>query len=303
MNLTLLRAFHLVAHAGGFTQAARTGAASQPTLSAQVRALEASFGVTLFNRYGRGIALTPLGQSVFAITTRLFAAEDEARALLAGERLLTRGQLRVVADSPTHVMPLLALLRRRHAGLTFTLRVGNSSEVIHRVLDFEADVGVTARQTSDPRIFSQALRQDRLVLFVPTRHPWARRSGAAMAELEEHDLVIRERGSITREVFEAHLAEHGVRPRRLIEVQTREAVREAVIAGFGVGIVFESELGDDAQTRAVIVRDADLLVTEYLICLEERRGLPLVRGFLDAAAEIRGDISTSRGAGHNHAKA
>ncbi|HEY6431272.1 MAG TPA: LysR substrate-binding domain-containing protein [Acetobacteraceae bacterium] len=285
MNLTLLRAFHAVAQAGGFTQAARTGAASQPTLSAQVRALEASFGVALFNRSGRGISLTPLGQSLSAITARLFAAEDEASSLLAGARVLIRGQLRVMVDSPTHVMPLLAVLKRRYEELTFTLRVGNSSEVIHRVLDFEADVGVTARQTSDPRIFSRVLRRDRLVLFVSAQHAWARRASVGIGELEAHDLVIRERGSITREVFEARLADHGVRPRRLIEVQMRESVREAVIAGFGIGIVFESELGEDAQTHAVAVRDADLLVTEYLICLEERRGLPLVRGFLDAAAE------------------
>jgi len=287
MNLTLLRAFHLVAQAGGFTQAARTGAASQPTLSAQVRTLEASYGVALINRYGRGITLTPVGQSLFTITAKLFSAEDEATALLAGERVLTRGQLRVVADSPTHVMPLLAMLKQRHEGLTFTLRVGNSSEVIHKVLDFEADVGVTARQTSDPRIFSQVLRQDRLVLFVSARHVWARRSRVSITELQSHDLVIRERGSVTREVFEARLVERGVRPRRLIEVQTREAVREAVLAGFGIGIVFESELGDDRQTHPISVGDADLLVTEYLICLEERRTLPLVRGVLDAATAVR----------------
>ncbi len=286
MNLTLLRAFHLVAQVGSFTQAARAGAVSQPTLSAQVRALEASYGVALFNRSGRGVTLTPMGQSLLAVSTQLFAAEEEASALLAGARVLTRGQLRVAADSPTHVMPLLAELRRRHEGLTFTLRTGNSSEVIHRVLDFEADVGVTARQTSDPRIFSRPLRQDRLVLFVPARHAWARRAGVAMADLREQDLVIRERGSVTREVFEARLAERGVRPRRLIEVQTREAVREAVIAGFGIGIVFESELGDERQTHAVMVRDADLTVTEYLICLEERRALPLIHGFFDAALAV-----------------
>jgi LysR family transcriptional regulator, low CO2-responsive transcriptional regulator len=280
VNLTLLRAFHLVAQTGSFTGAARAGAVSQPTLSAQVRALERTFGVTLFNRYGRGVRLTPLGQSLFSVTARLFAAEDEARALLAGARMLTRGQLRVIADSPTHVMPLLATLSRRHKGVTFIVRVGNSSEVIHRVLDFEADIGVTARQTSDPRIFSQPIRQDRLVLFVPRRHSWARRASVAIGELGTQDLVIRERGSVTREVFESRLAESGVRPRQLVEVQTREAVREAVIAGFGIGIVFESELSEDTKTHAISVRDVDLRVTEYLICLEERRSSPLVDSFL-----------------------
>jgi aminoethylphosphonate catabolism LysR family transcriptional regulator len=289
VNLTLLRAFHLVAQAGSFTGAARAGAVSQPTLSAQVRALEASYGVSLLNRHSRKITLTPMGQSLMAITTRLFAAEDEARALLAGARNLTRGLLRITADSPTHVMPLLARLKQRHEGLTFSLSTGNSSDVIQNILNFEADVGVTAKQTSDPRIFSRAIRKDKLVVFIPKRHRWAHRRAIMLGALGECDIVLRERGSVTREVFEARLAEKGVKPRKLIEVQTREAVREAVLAGFGVGVVFESELGRDQQTHSLAVEDADLVVTEYLICLEERRGLPLVRSFLEAAESLLGE--------------
>lgn len=283
MNMTLLRAFHRVAEAGSFTAAARAAAVSQPTLSTQVRALEASAGVNLFNRHRRRISLTPVGQSLLAITTRLFAAEDEVHDLLAGVATLRSGELRVAADSPTHVMPLLARLKRRHAGLSFSLRIGNSAEVIRRVLEFECDVGVMAKRVSDPRLHAAPLRDDRLVVFVPHRHPWARRRSLSMAELTGCDLVLRERGSITREVFEARLAESGARPGRLLEVQTREAVREAVLAGFGLGIVFASELGQDPQTHALDVRDADLAVTEYLICLEERRHSSLVRSLFEVA--------------------
>jgi aminoethylphosphonate catabolism LysR family transcriptional regulator len=282
-NVTLLRAFHLVAEAGGFSRAAASGAASQPTLSAQVRALEAEHGSSLFNRRGRRTTLTPLGQNLFAVTTRLFAAAEEAQALLAGAAAMTRGHLRVAADSATHMMPLLAEMRRRHPGVTFSLRIGNSSEVLQHILDYDADVAIMAKQTSDPRIHSQHLRADRLVLFVPSDHAWAHRDRARMQELNGRDLVIRERGSITREVFEAKLAEAGVRPGALVEVETREAVREAVAAGFGVGVIFASELGEDPAMRALQVADADLTVDEYVVCREERRRTPLVRGFLDVA--------------------
>ncbi len=279
MNLTQLRAFHRVAQAGGFSLAARSVAVSQPTLSAQVRALEAAYAISLFNRRGRHTTLTPLGHSLFAITTRLFAAEDEISHLLGDVATLARGQLRVAADSPTHVMPLLARLKQRHAGLVFSLRIGNSEDVIRRVLEFECDVGVMAKRVSDPRLYSLPIRDDRLVVFVPVGHRWARRRTLAMGDLAGCDLVLRERGSITREVFESRLAEMSVLPGRLLEVETREAVREAVLAGFGIGVVFERELGRDPETRSLAVRDADLAVTEYLVCLAERRRLPLVEGF------------------------
>jgi LysR family transcriptional regulator, low CO2-responsive transcriptional regulator len=286
MNLTQLRAFHVVARAGSFSLAARTGGASQPTLSAQVKALEASYGVGLFARKGRGVQLTPAGQSLHAITTRLFAAEEEAQALLAGSRALTRGHLRVSADSAYHVMPILAALRRQHEGLTFSLKIDNSAAVLDQLIDHGADVAVMAKMTSDPRLYSMKLRDDRLELFAPRRHPWAKRQRIPLAEVAGRDLVIRERGSITREVFETRLAAAGIRPGTLVEVQTREAVREAVAAGFGVGVVFQSEFGNDARFSPIDVADADLAVGEYVVCLEERKRLALVRTFIDIAAQI-----------------
>lgn len=293
MSLTLLRAFHRVATAGSFTRAAEAAGVSQPTLSAQVRLLEETHEASLFDRKGRGVALTPLGQKLFDVTARLFAAEEDATALLEGARKLKGGHLRVAADSAGHVMPALAELRRRHPGLTFSLQVDNSTAVLQRLLDYDADVAVTARQTSDPRFHTMLIRRDRLVLFAPRGHDLARRRSVKLAELAGRDLVIRERGSVTREVFEARLAEAGIKPGALLEVQSREAVREAVVAGFGLGIVFDSEFADDGTCRALPVSDADLDVAEYIACLETRRRLPLVRGFLDVAASASGKAPVS----------
>jgi aminoethylphosphonate catabolism LysR family transcriptional regulator len=286
MNLNQLRAFHRVAEAGSFSRAARTEGLSQPTLSAQVKALEDTYGVGLFDRRGRGIQLTPAGQSLFAISTRLFAAEEEAGALLAGTRALTRGHLRVSADSAYHVIPILAALKTQHPGLTFTLKIDNSAAVLDHLLEHGADVAVMAKMTSDPRIFSMKLREDRLVLFVPRDHPLGRRRQLRMKDLAGRDLLVRERGSITREVFETRLAEAAVVPGSLIEVQTREAVREAVAAGFGIGVVFESEFGSETRFHPVRVSDADLSVGEYVACLQERRRLALVRAFLDVVRSM-----------------
>lgn len=65
-------------------------------------------------------------------------------------------------------------------------------------------------------------------------------------------------------------------------MQSREAVREAVGAGFGLGIVFDAEFRSGEGLSKVAITGADLAVAEYAVCLEERRRIPLVRGFLDA---------------------
>jgi aminoethylphosphonate catabolism LysR family transcriptional regulator len=286
MNITGLRAFHLVAEAGSFTRAAHAAGLSQPTLSAQVRLIERQHDAELFERTSRRVALTPVGRRLFDVTTRLFAAEAEARAVLDGVRTLKRGHLRIAADSAAHVMPVLAAMKAAGTSLTFTLSIGNSTEVMERLFDHRAEIGVMSRPTSDPRVHSRRLRSDRLALFVPAKHPWAARREARLADLAGQDIVIRERGSVTREALEQKLAENGVRPAQLVEVEGREAVREAVAAGFGIGVVFESEFGGDPGMRRLGIGDMEVVVAEYAVCLELRLRSPVVRSFFDAAERL-----------------
>ena len=280
MTPAQLRAFHLVAEHGSFTAAARAVGASQPNLSSQVTALEEAYALRLFERRARTVVPTEAGRQLHAITTRLFAAQDEARALLAGEQALTRGHLRIAADSAHHVVPIMAALRRRSEGLTFSLSIDNSAVVLARLLDHGADVAVMARSVSDPRLQAVRLRGDRVVLFCPTDHALARRASVPLSTLAGTELVLRERGSITREVLEQAMAAADIQPGAIVEVQTREGVREAVAAGFGIGAVFASELGDDRRFRRVLVADAGLNVAEYAVCLQERWRVSLVRAFM-----------------------
>jgi aminoethylphosphonate catabolism LysR family transcriptional regulator len=288
MTPTQLRAFHLVAESGSFSAAARASGLSQPNLSSQVTSLEQTYGVRLFDRRGRSVLPTETGRQLHGITTRLFAVQDEARALLAGEQALTRGHLRIAADSAHHVVPIMAALRDRAEGLTFALSIDNSAVVLERLLRHEADVAVMAKSISDPRLHAVRLRTDRVVLFVPTRHPLARRGRATLSSLAGQSLVLRERGSITREVIEQAMAAADIRPDAIVEVQTREGVREAVAAGFGIGAVFASELGEDRRFRRILVTDTDLNVAEYAVCLQERRRVALVRAFMDEATKVAG---------------
>jgi DNA-binding transcriptional LysR family regulator len=165
--------------------------------------------------------------------------------------------------------------------------------VLEQLGEHSADVAVMAKMISDPRIHALKLRDDRLVVFVAQGHAWARRRRIRIAELAGRDMVVRERGSITREVFEARLAQAGITAGSMIEVQTREAVREAVAAGFGVGVVFDSEFGNDPRFHAIDVGDCDLSVGEYVACLEERRRLPVVRAFLNVVREMAANAKVS----------
>jgi aminoethylphosphonate catabolism LysR family transcriptional regulator len=281
MNHAQLRAFHAVASEGSFTRAAATLHVTQPTLSGQVKGLEARYGVRLFDRRGRRIAPTELGRELLDLTRRLFSLEAEAEHLLSAARGLTRGTLKVGADAPYHVTAALAAFTARYPGIKMFLTVGNSAELAQALLDHRLDVAVLADPAGDPRYFAKPLRHDRLVAFVPRSDPLARRRRLELSDIADKRLVLREQGSTTRRIFETAVARRGLALSEVLDMNSREAVREAVAAGLGIGVVSESEFGSDPRLTAIALAGEDLAMTEYAVCLAERRDLRLVKSFLD----------------------
>lgn len=286
MNLTHVLAFHRVASAGSFTLAARLTGVSQPTLSAQIRALEQSTNKLLFDRIGRKIQMTPFGEELLCATTRLAAVIDEVNDVLRAQQDGLRGRLRISADSAIHVVPILVELKKLASSLSFSLSIENSTKVIAQVIDDEADIGVMAKFTSDQRLHSFKIRIDQLVLVTASTDPLAQRKNVKLGHLAGRDLILRERGSITREVAETHLHAGQVSTGQIIEVATREAVNEAIASELGIGIVFASEVGNDPRLRAITLRDIDATVSEYVICREDRKHLQLIKRFLDMALTV-----------------
>lgn len=284
MNYAQLRAFHAVATASSYTKAADALHVTQPTLSAQVKALEETYGVELFERRGRGIATTELARRLLEITRRYFNLEGEAEELLAATRGLTRGHLRVGADAPYHVMSALAAFNRRYPKLTLSLAIGNSAELLDDLLEHRSDVAILADVPGDPRIHALPLRRDRLIGFVPGKHPLARKGRIEASRIAGHRLVLREAGSTTRHLFETAMARAGYELGEVLEIGSREAVREAVAAGLGIGIVSESEFGEDRRLRPLRLAGIDATMTEYVVCLAERRELRLIKAFLEIVA-------------------
>lgn len=282
---TQLRAFHAVAAERSFTRASTRLHVTQPTLSGQVKELEERFDVRLFDRRNREIQLTELGEALFEITGRQHSLEQEAEQLLFAARELVTGHIRVGADAPFHIIPLLAIFGRRYPGVKLSITFGNSESLRQELLSRQTDIAVLPQVQKDERLHVVPLLPDRLVVFVERGHAWSRRRSINLAELEQQRVILREPGSKTREVFEQALDDAGIKLTDVLEIGSREGVREAVAAGMGVGVVSESELGRGVRLHALSVRDATLQVPECVACLPERRQERIVTAFMEAIPE------------------
>ena len=287
MNLFQLRAFDAVAREGSFTRAAARLFISQPAVTGHVKALEEHYQITLLRRTARRVELTEEGTRLAAITRAMFGLAEEAQAMLEANRQLLTGRLEVAADGPHRVMPMLAQLRARYPGITVNLRLGNAQETLAALLSEHADVAVLTEVEPRRGLSLQSLGDPRLCALLPVGHPWADDQGELpLADLDRQIMVLREPSSITRRTFDQACREAEVSPRVLLELDSREAVTEAVAAELGIGIVSSVEVAHDPRVVARPISGAGLVNRHMIGCLERRRELRLIQAFLGLATDL-----------------
>jgi len=286
MRYVQLRAFHHVAICGGFSRAAEMLFLTQPAISDQVRKLEEEYDILLFNRHKKQVTLTEAGQRLLEITHRMFDTEQQALELLSESRALRAGTLRIVADAAHHLLHILGQFRRQHPGIQLSVRAGNTETVISALYSYEADIGVLGEIPTGRDFEVVKLNSTPIVAFVSTDHPLASAASLPLETLSRQPLVMRERGSKTRQKLENLASKAGYELKPAIEAEGREAVREIVAAGAGIGFVSAAEFGQDARLVRIPIDGPEMLMDEALICLRERAGGKLVQVFLDIARSM-----------------
>lgn len=291
MRYVQLRAFYQVAISGGFSRAAEALFLTQPAISDQVRKLEEEYDVRLFNRNKRQVTLTAQGQRLLEITRRMFETEQQALELLTESRALRAGTLRIVADAAHHLLHILGAFRARYPGVQVSVRSGNTETVISGLYSYEADIGVLGDMpASASRDFEMLkLNATPIIAFVSAGHRLAARTSLTLDQLAQEPLIMRERGSKTRKKLEDLAAASNVELRPAIEAEGREAVREIVASGAGLGFASAAEFGHDSRLVPITIDAPEMVMEEALICLRERSGGKLVRAFLDMARSMSND--------------
>ena len=283
-----LRAFHAVAAEGGFSKAAKALNVSQPAVSAQVKALEDTYRLTLIERRPRGIQLTEPGQRLFEIVGRIFRLEEEADQML---RTLWEGHQRqfpVGRDAPYSASQLLAQYGQMHPGVHVSLIMGVGRDIERDLRDCRIDVAIMVWVTPDPAFFVMPYATHRIVVVVGRDHPWADRQGIRLSELADQRMVPRDSThSMTSLAFERTVAQAGISLQRVMLVVSRENLREAVAAGVGIGVAIETGAVSDLRGRGLPVTDADMTITDNIVCMAQRKSLASIRSFVQLAQQRR----------------
>lgn len=281
MRFTQLKAFHYVARTGGFSRAADAMHLTQPAISDQVRKLEQDYDTRLFNRHRKQVALTLRGEQLFEITRQLFEFEAQALDLLTESRELATGTLRVIADSAHHITEALTRFRNRYPQVNITLRTGNSADVLAALRGYDADIGVLGNMNPDADLEQIRLGSSPIVAFAAKGAAASLQPAATLQKISEYNLVMREKGSKTRQKLEEAAKRQGVTLAATFEAEGREAVHEIVATGGGIGFVSNAEYGQDSRLQKFQIEGPEIPMEESVACLRQRKDVRLIGAFLD----------------------
>jgi len=255
-ELAALDLFVSVVELGSLSKAAAAHGIAQPSASSRVRYLERQVGLTLLERSPSGSSPTAAGRLVAGWAEQVLRAANELNAGVDALKARRSGRLRIAASltiAEYLLPPWLETFLRHRPTDSINLDVANSAAVLERLSKRQADLGfIESPETSDA-MHEQLVAHDRLIVIVGTSHPWGRRGEVMLDELASTPLILRERGSGTREALEAALAAMGFEaPRSALELGSTAAVRAAVIAGTSPTVISERAVVTELAAGSLI---------------------------------------------------
>lgn len=288
LGFSQLRAFEAVTRTGSFTKAAERLHVTIPAVSLQIRQLEREHGVRLFDRIGRRVRLTPAGEALRQYADRIFTLARDAERALQGTADFRGTRLRLAATPTTagyYLASFWKRLRRRYPGLQLEVSVHNTRVVRERLLAFDDDLGMLGGPAEQGALIVRSFARDTMVAIVSPDHAWARRKSVTLQALGRELLILREPGSAGRDRLERALRTAGIEPRAVMELASTEAIKQAVEANGGVGILARAVVERDVRgghLRALRVTGGDLRLELAFAYHRERADSPLLRAVLAA---------------------
>ncbi len=293
MRVNLERLWYLVqvVDHGGFSAAADELYMSQPSVSNQVRQLEASMHVVLVDRTSGRARPTAEGEVLVDYGRRIFQLADEAVIAIEGVQGIESGHLSVAGTTTvgTYLLPpMLARFRRKFPSITCDLHVANAAQLVRWIVNGEVGLGVFAGTPDALQLTSTEILRDEFVLVAAPGHVMADAS-VEPPELGSERFLMRERGSATRQLQHDVLESWGLQDAETAEIGSPETLKQAVRANLGLGLVSTHAVAEELADGklAQITVDRPQVGRPVVISHREERPLsPAERAFFIGAQDL-----------------
>jgi len=256
-TLRQLKIFASVARHLSFARAAEEMHLTQPAVSGQIKKLEEHAGVPLFEQVGKKTHLTAAGAELVGIVQAIVEHFDAAEHAMTQHKGVSGGRLKVaVISAGDYFLPrLLVEFIGRHQGVTLNFTVHNREGLLAHLAANLTDLAIMARPPADDDMVAEPFAPHPYVVIAAPSHPLAGKARIEMRRIVKEPFVVRERGSDTwqsmQEAFGSHLEELQV----ALEITSTETLKQAVMAGLGIGFLSAHTIAQELRTKSLVVLD------------------------------------------------
>jgi len=285
INLHQLATFQVVAKHCSYVRAAEELHFSQPAVSAQIRQLEESMGVKLFDKIGRKTHLTQAGEELYLYSQKIFTLIEETLDTMESLRSPHYGRLSVGADTTvgTYVIPrLLGKFHEMYPEVEITLEVVSRVHLVDALINNRIDMVIMGRVPTEVPVFSAPLAPNELVLVAPPTHRLAGCVRVSFAELAREHFLLRELGSGTRAALEASFQEAGLPLQVSMQVGNNSAIKQGVAASLGIALISRVAINMELETHRLVILDVEgfpIMRQWRLVHLKEKNLSATARAF------------------------
>jgi DNA-binding transcriptional LysR family regulator len=288
MHITIrqLAVLEAVARNLSFTKAAEELHLTQPAVSMQIKQIEESIGLPLFEQVGKKVFLTEAGQEMYNYARSIQQQLAEAEAIIEDLKGVKRGTLTIaVASTANYFAPrILAAFKENYDKVTFSLDVTNRKGLLSHLDNNDTDLVIMGRPPANMEVEAEFFMENPLVAIAPANHSLVNVPNIPIVTLLKETFIIREEGSGTRNAIERFISEHGFEIATSLSMSSNEAIKQAVQAGLGLGIVSIHTLEMELELRRLEILDVEsfpILRNWYVVHRKGKRLSPVAQAFKD----------------------
>lgn len=290
ITLRQLEILQAVARCGSFSRASEAVHLTQPAVSMQIKQMEGFLGTALFEYTGKKIQLTEAGYETLRSAEAVMRELANLEQSLADLKGLKGGTLTVSAASTASVFAarLMAMFRDLHPDVQLSLNVVNRETILRHLSENTSDLALMGTPPEGLALSARAFMENPLVIVAAPNHPLAQVSDIPVTRLIKEPLVVREQGSGTRGALENFFIQQRLPFRPAMEMNKNEAIKQAVEAGLGVGLVSLHTVQAELASGLLCVLDIEgfpLKRQWYLVQREGKRLSAAAQAFSELVLE------------------
>ena len=287
MNLYHLKTFYYTAKYKSLTKAADVLCITQPAVTKQIKQLQSHYDLKFLDIIGKKVVLTDAGEHLYSIADKIFDMESQAEESIRDFQQYSKGKINILSCESfgAYYIPyIIKYYKRTNQDINISVMIGHNDSIIENTADLNNDIGFISKPIQNPKISVHEVLEDNIVLIANPAFPLTRRDRLEIADLQGCNLILHEKGSVTRKITDSFIRKYKIDVNVNYEISNSEAIKRLVQHEMGVAFISNNMVTEEVASGrlvAVPVEDKNFKRKYYMIYHSDKYFSKPLKDFLD----------------------